>query len=240
MKNLFFLSGLTCFLLAINTLSGRAQNDSNIQDEKIFIIVENRATPKRGMGAFYKYIRQNLKYPKRAFRQGIEGRVVVQCVVDTNGNLTNFEIKKSIGGGCDEEAIRLLKAAQQWEPASQRGKLVKYCMYVPITFRLKSVVPVIKEATPTNGKEALHKFIAKHLTYPKVSKQEKKTGKVYVRFQVSKEGILSNFEVSWRLGKAYDKEALRVAKLLPKWKPATNHGIPIASTATIKIHFKNQ
>ncbi|EAY31351.1 TonB [Microscilla marina ATCC 23134] len=106
------------------------------KEEKIFMIVEERATPKGGMKAFYKYVGSKLKYPSKARKMGIEGRVVIECVVDKDGSLSNFQIKKGIGGGCDEEAIRVLKGAPKWNPAKQRGQAVKYRMYVPIAFKL--------------------------------------------------------------------------------------------------------
>ena len=106
------------------------------KEEEIFMIVEERALPKGGMKAFYKYVAENLKYPTKARKMGIEGRVVIECVVDKDGSLSDFKIRKGIGGGCDEEAIRVLKSSPKWNPAKQRGKAVKYRMFVPISFKL--------------------------------------------------------------------------------------------------------
>ena len=106
------------------------------KEEEIFMIVEEKALPKGGMSSFYKYVGANLKYPTKARKMGIEGRVVIECVVDKDGSLNNFKVVKGIGGGCDEEAIRVLKSSPKWNPAKQRGKAVKYRMYVPIAFKL--------------------------------------------------------------------------------------------------------
>ncbi|HAS43589.1 MAG TPA: energy transducer TonB [Microscillaceae bacterium] len=106
------------------------------KEEEIFMIVEERAVPKGGMKAFYKYVGENLKYPTKARKMGIEGRVVIECVVDKDGSLSDFKVRKGIGGGCDEEAIRVLKSSPKWNPAKQRGKPVKYRMFVPIAFKL--------------------------------------------------------------------------------------------------------
>ncbi len=104
--------------------------------EQVFLIVEEPATPPGGYDAFYKYIADNLKYPAQARRMGIEGRVYVQFVVDTDGTLTEVQAVKGIGAGCDEEAVRVIKNAPKWSPPKQRGKAVKQRIVVPIVFQL--------------------------------------------------------------------------------------------------------
>ncbi|MEO1655352.1 MAG: energy transducer TonB, partial [Bacteroidota bacterium] len=101
-----------------------------------FIFAEVQPEPKGGMAAFYKYLGKKIKYPKLARRMQIEGRVFVQFVVDKDGSLTDIKVLKGIGGGCDEEAIRVLKEAPKWEAGRQRGKPVRVRMSVPIFFRL--------------------------------------------------------------------------------------------------------
>jgi len=66
----------------------------------------------------------------------IEGRVFVQFVVDKDGSITNVEVLKGIGGGCDEEAVRVVKNAPKWNPGKQRGRPVRVKMVLPITFKL--------------------------------------------------------------------------------------------------------
>ncbi|MFW5759399.1 MAG: energy transducer TonB [Cyclobacteriaceae bacterium] len=104
--------------------------------EEVFTIVEDQPTPKGGMAAFYEYVQKNLKYPAQARRMGIEGKVFVQFVVDTDGSITEVTSVKGIGAGCDEEAVRVLRNAPKWNPGKQRGRSVKVRMILPITFRL--------------------------------------------------------------------------------------------------------
>lgn len=106
------------------------------KDEYIFMIVEKRPTPKGGRIAFYRYIAKNLKYPDKARKNKIEGRVIIECVVEKDGSLSTFKVRKGIGGGCDEEAIRVLKLAPKWNPAKQRGESVRHRIFVPIVFKL--------------------------------------------------------------------------------------------------------
>lgn len=106
------------------------------EEEEIFMVVENQPEPEGGMAAFYKYVGKEMDYPKQARRMGVEGRVFMQFVVDKDGSLTEIKVLKGIGSGCDEEAIRVLKAAPKWKPGKQRGRPVKVRMSIPIVFRL--------------------------------------------------------------------------------------------------------
>lgn len=104
--------------------------------EEIMDIVEEMPTPIGGMADFYKFLSKKTKYPKQARRMGIEGKVYVQFVVDTDGSITDLQVAKGIGAGCDEEALRVLKLVPKWNPGKQRGRPVKVRMMVPIFFQL--------------------------------------------------------------------------------------------------------
>ncbi|MBI3220245.1 MAG: energy transducer TonB [Bacteroidetes bacterium] len=104
--------------------------------EEIFTIVEESANPIGGMPAFYKYLVETMKYPPQARRLGVEGKVLLQFVVDKNGNISDVKVMKGIGAGCDEEAVRVMQKAPAWAPGKQRGKAVKQRCIVPISFKL--------------------------------------------------------------------------------------------------------
>lgn len=120
------------------------ETDSNGGSEEnaeiIFDVVETMPTPVGGMTAWNKYLAENMQYPKEAVEQEIEGTVFVRFVVETDGNLTSLEITKGIGGGCDEEALRLIREAPKWEPGTQRGGPVRVRMRLSIRFRLNEVI----------------------------------------------------------------------------------------------------
>lgn len=109
-----------------------------IESEIPFILVEESASPEGGFGAFYGYIRDQLKgkYPPVARRMGIEGRVFLEFVVEKNGTLTDIRVVKGIGGGCDELALKVLAASPAWKPGKQRGKPVRQRLTLPIFFKL--------------------------------------------------------------------------------------------------------
>jgi TonB family protein len=101
-----------------------------------FMIVENQPEPKEGINAFYHYIQENLKYPEEAKKMGVEGKVFVQFVVDKDGKLSEVKAVKGIGAGCDEEAVRVIKEAPAWNPATVVDIPVKTRMILPITYKL--------------------------------------------------------------------------------------------------------
>lgn len=104
--------------------------------DKIFLVVEQPASPKGGMSAFYAFVSQNIRYPAQARRLGVEGKVFVEFVVEKDGSLSSFTVIKGIGAGCDEEAIRILQLSPQWTPGKQRGQPVKQRMVLPIHFKM--------------------------------------------------------------------------------------------------------
>jgi len=106
------------------------------QADQIFQIVEDTPVPKGGMEAFYAYVGENLKYPPQAIRMGTTGNVFLKFVVEKDGRLTDIQVLKGIGGGCDEEAKRVLESAPAWNPGKQRGRPVRVYMVIPIRFVL--------------------------------------------------------------------------------------------------------
>ena len=106
------------------------------ETDEIFTVVEESATPKGGMQAFYKYVGEKIKYPAQARRMGIEGRVFVEFVINKDGSLSDVKAIKGIGAGCDEEAVRIVQSSPSWNPGKQRGKAVKQRYTLPIIFKL--------------------------------------------------------------------------------------------------------
>lgn len=107
------------------------------ETEEVVLFPEQQATPVGGFQAYYAAIGKNLKYPKAAERMGIEGKVFVQFVVDKDGSVTDVQVLKGIGGGCDEEAVRIIKEGPKWNPGKQRGRAVKVRMVIPVVFQLQ-------------------------------------------------------------------------------------------------------
>ncbi|MDW7693340.1 energy transducer TonB [Flammeovirgaceae bacterium SG7u.111] len=107
--------------------------------EEIFEIVEESAAFKGGIKAFYQYVGDNLKYPRKALNMQVSGKVYVQFVVDKDGTITDVKTIRGIGYGCDEEAERVLRISPKWKAGKQRGKAVKQRMVIPISFKLADI-----------------------------------------------------------------------------------------------------
>ena len=83
-----------------------------------------------------RFLYSHMRYPDVARRMGIEGRVFVQFVVERDGSLTDLNIVKGLGAGCDEETIRVMKLVPNFTPGKQRGNPVRVKMVLPVFFRL--------------------------------------------------------------------------------------------------------
>lgn len=107
------------------------------KEEAIFTITEQRAEFPGGSKRMLKFLQQNLKYPAKARRMGIEGRVFVEVVIGKDGTIISLKVMKGLGSGCDQEALRVVKKMPKWKPAKQRGRPVKQKIIIPVTFKLQ-------------------------------------------------------------------------------------------------------
>ncbi len=108
----------------------------NIERDTIYSHVEVPAEFKGGMGKFYQRFAQEMRYPNKARKAGIEGRVYVQFLITKEGEVTEAKVTKGIGEECDAEAIRAVNAIKGWKPAMNNNKEVTTRMVLPIIFKL--------------------------------------------------------------------------------------------------------
>ena len=104
-------------------------------------VVERMPTFPGGEEALMNFLRKNIRYPQYAVDQGISGRVFVRFVVEPDGTVSNIEILRGIGGGCDEEAVRVVKMMPNWIPGEAFGKKVRVTYTLPINFSLSLPLP---------------------------------------------------------------------------------------------------
>ena len=105
--------------------------------EQPFVIVEQMPQFPGGEKEMMKFIHNNLRYPSLAAENGIQGTVIVNFVVDHDGKITRIKVVRGIGGGCDEEAMRVLSKMPAWSPGRQGGKPVLVSYTVPIKYVLQ-------------------------------------------------------------------------------------------------------
>ena len=111
--------------------------EEEIVEAEIFKVVEEMPEFPGGAAKMMEYIQKNIKYPMMARESDIQGRVFVSFVVEPDGSITNVAVLRGIGGGCDEEALRVVQSMPNWKPGKQRGSAVRCSFTVPIIFKLQ-------------------------------------------------------------------------------------------------------
>lgn len=113
------------------------EEEEEVQEMEIFTVVESMPSFPGGDAARMKYLQDNIKYPQMARESGIQGTVYVTFVVEKDGSVSDIRILRGIGGGCDEEAIRVIEQMPNWNAGMQRGKPVRVQFNMPIKFTLQ-------------------------------------------------------------------------------------------------------
>ncbi|MBB5439798.1 MULTISPECIES: energy transducer TonB [Pedobacter] len=127
--------------IVIATAAGEGPKQAAVvEDTKVydFVSIETQPGFPGGMEKFYAYLRKAVKYPPVAQENNIQGKVFLSFVVEKNGELTDIKVERKLGGGTDEEAIRVLKASPRWTPGIQNGKPVRVKYNIPISFTLSN------------------------------------------------------------------------------------------------------
>jgi protein TonB len=111
--------------------------EEDVVEQEIFQIVEEMPAYPGGDQKLMEFIAKGIKYPQIARETGIQGRVFVGFVVEPDGSVSNVKVLRGIGGGCDEEAMRVVKSMPKWKPGKQRGKAVRVSYMLPVNFKLQ-------------------------------------------------------------------------------------------------------
>lgn len=270
---------LVVLTLLLTLREGRAQTAPKDQED-VFKVVEemprfpgceDQADAKLRQECSTKkmmeYIASNLQYPKQAADATVEGTVVVKFVVQKDGALSDIDIVKGIGGGCDEEVLRLVNSMNtqgiRWIPGRIKGKTVSVEYNLPIRFKLDG------EATPSPKREAvrggfsnlteleqlplfagctkadpdecsngkLMQYLMDKMRYPKSAREAKVEGLVVASFNISEKGKVADAKIVKSLNDACDEEVLRLLEEMPDWTPGYKGGKPMATTMTLPIRF---
>ena len=108
-----------------------------VEENKVFDVVEQMPSFPGGMGALMSWLSQNIKYPVIAAENGVQGRVIVQFVVEKDGSITDVKVAKSVDPSLDKEAARVVSSMPKWTPGKQNGSAVRVKYTVPVTFKLQ-------------------------------------------------------------------------------------------------------
>jgi len=226
-----------------------------VRDAKV---VEHMPEYPEGEEAMMRVIQKNIQYPIDARDNDVQGRVVIGFVVNEDGSLSDFKVKKSVCPSIDAEAIRVIKLLAKFKPGTQQGKPVRVQFVLPIMFKIyndgfgvsssnlsyplqKDIPGVYNSATVMpeypGGKDKLLGFLQKNVVYPEDAQAVNIEGAVVVSFVVNEDGRLSDFAIAQEAYYSLNMEALRVAKLLPAFKPGLQDGKPVKVRYRLPIGF---
>lgn len=113
-----------------------APADSTAKEE-VFMVAEQMPEFPGGMKEMLKFLQENVKYPENAMKNNVQGRVIVQFVIEKDGTPTEFKVARSVDPDLDAEALRVLQTMPKWKPGMQRGKIVRVKFTVPVSFKLQ-------------------------------------------------------------------------------------------------------
>lgn len=118
---------------------GSAENmpAATVSDNHVFSLNEVDTQPEfnGGQKELIKYVSTNIKYPSAARQANIQGKVQISFIIEKDGSVSDVKVTKGIGGGCDEEAVRLIRNSPKWRPAVLKGTIVRTNYILPITFQ---------------------------------------------------------------------------------------------------------
>ena len=106
-------------------------------NQKVYDMVEQMPEYPGGMPALFEFLMENMKYPKDAEKQKVEGQVLVMFVVETDGSVSDVKVAKKTFPSLDAEAVRVVQSMPKWTPGKDKGKVVRVQYTLPVSFRLK-------------------------------------------------------------------------------------------------------
>ena len=236
-----------------------------MDNDTIYDVVDQMPEYPGGMEMLMKYVAENVKYPEAAKEKNISGRVFVQFVIEKDGSVNEVKVLNSIGGGCDEEAVRVVKAMPNWKPGIKDGKPVRVRYNMPFNFKLDDAQPTktdkksvkndkkdvkadengvytVPETMPEypGGVEAMIAYFSENLTVPEKYTTGEFEYKLFVQFVVTEDGSVADVDLLKAMDSKQDlnDEAIRVVKSMPKWKPGTVDGKPVKVSYTLPIVYR--
>lgn len=247
MKKQFLMTILMALLLPIGLYAQSDDHPVLESGDSIFVFTETAPQFPGGMDSLLSFIQHNLQYPEIARVQNIQGNLFVRFVVEKDGSLSSFQLIRDIGGGCGEEALRVLKLMPHWTPATLQGKAVRSSYTLPFKFlpdnpasQQSSQLQEVQQPEYPGGEAAFYQDLNKHLKYPKQAKDNNKEGLVFVEFVVNKKGKITDIRILQdNVGYGADKSVIKALKHTKCWTPAhTLDGRPLRCQFALPLTFK--
>lgn len=206
-----------------------------------------------------RMIARNMAYPAAAREANLQGTVVTQLLVEPDGRISKMNVLKDIGGGCAQEAIRILRTLDslglRWQPAMVQNKTVRSYKVLPFRFRLTEEAPYTITATGDsvyyridtapefkNGIDSLYNFILSELVYPKSYRDSCKVGVIELSLLIRANGTVNvENQIDFNnLGFDFQFNAIQLAnRTRGKWLPATYEKQEVSTTTPFRVLFQS-
>ena len=133
---LIFIMSMACGAVVAQSEVGTQTEARTAADDEVFVVVEDEPEFPGGTEALYQYLASNIKYPAEAKAEHVQGLVMVSFVIEKDGSVSGIKVLRDIGGGCGEEAVRVVRQMPRWKPGRTQGKRVRTQFNLPINFTL--------------------------------------------------------------------------------------------------------
>ena len=224
-------------------------NEKFVTNDSIYDVVQKFAEFPGGQKAFNEWMSENFQYPDSCMKEGIQGRVVLQFVVNTDGSIADVKPVRSPHPALTEAAIQIVKKMPRWIPAEHEGKKVRCRFNLPFMFRLSFDVEEAsavndsvyndaqKRASFPGGWEAFSKWMSENIQYPDSCMKEGIQGRVSLQFVVNTDGSIVDVEPLHSPHPALTEAAIQLVKRMPRWIPAENDGKIVRCRFRISISY---
>ena len=227
------------------------QNDTTMG---VFYIVEEMPKFRGGdINKFRQWVADQVRYPREAAKNGVEGTVYVRFIVFPDGHVGSVKVIRSADPLLDAEAVRVIQSSPAWTPGKQRGHKVPVAYTVPVAFTTgkKEVKPapvaspggeiffIVEQMPKFQGGtiDDFQKWVAQQLVYPKDAAEKGISGRVFLSFIVEPDGSVSHVKVIKGSYPSLDAEAVRVVKSSPKWEPGLQRGHKVRVSISLPFTF---
>ena len=232
----------------------KTSDNSSVPTDEIFMVVEEQPEFPGGNAAMMKFLGHSVRYPVEAQEKGIQGRVIVNFVVNKDGSLTDVRVVRGVDSSIDAEAVRVIESMPKWKPGKQKGKEVNVRYTLPISFMLEDNEPLseqqkqelqrmkdsVVEAKFPGGNDAYMKYLAENVRYPVIAQENGIQGLVVARYRILSTGKADFIDIVEGVDPSLDKEVQRIIEQMPDWTPTTIDGEATTSARSLPVVFRLQ
>ena len=230
---------MTFSAFASNPNASCQVNDSTGKVE-VFADPEQQPYFPGGETALLKYLQENVKYPPKAIKDSIQGRVVVQFLIDPAGCVGEVKVVRSVSEELDAEAVRVVKTLPRFVPGRMYGKAVSAWYTLPVTFKIGAPdEPKVEEPKPEfpGGNRALRQYLNSYGHFPAELLKTRSHGWVEVDILVDAKGRVDAVKADESYDESLDREVIRVLQTLRRFIPCRENGVPVSKWVKYTVFY---